>query len=174
MSDDNNKKDENNSKKGLTTYSTIDDTVKTLLSDYKNGEIDDKQISISLERMYKNEFTSFGSKRVYARYGITKTGKILIDFKRNGRPISLSLSECEKLNNILSSRNFEKYINTKKDLIETRNKEFFDNLKKTQQGTNVIDNRMNMSVDDCPCEDENKDNDIVELNNENNEEVQQM
>ena len=90
MSEDNNKKDENNSKKGLTTYSTIDDTVKTLLSDYKNGEIDDKQISISLERMYKNEFTSFGSKRVYARYGITKTGKILIDFKRNGRPISLS------------------------------------------------------------------------------------
>jgi len=35
MSDDTTKNDENNTKKGLTTYSTIDDTVKTLLSDYK-------------------------------------------------------------------------------------------------------------------------------------------
>ena len=94
--------------------------------------------------MYKNEFTSIGSKRVYARYGITKTGKILIDFKKNGRPISLSLSECEKINNILSSRNFENYINSKRDLIEKRNKDFFDNLKK--ENTNSVENRMNADV----------------------------
>lgn len=132
-------------KNGPTTYSNIDKTVKSLLTEYKEGKINDKELSISLERMYKNEFTSIGSKRVYARYGITKTGKILIDFKKNGRPISLSLSECEKINNILSSRNFENYINSKRDLIEKRNKDFFDNLKKENK-TNSIENRMNADV----------------------------
>ncbi len=114
----------------LSTYSTIDKTVSNLLNDYKNNSKTVKEVSIELEKMYKNEFTSFGTKRVYARYGITRSGKILIDFKRNGRPISLSINECEKLNNILSSRNFENYIRSKRDLINERNQEYFDNLNR--------------------------------------------
>jgi len=114
----------------LSTYSTIDKTVTNLLNDYKNNSKTVKEVSIELEKMYKNEFTSFGTKRVYARYGITRSGKILIDFKRNGRPISLTINESEKLNNILSSRNFENYIRSKRDLINERNQEYFDNLNR--------------------------------------------
>ena len=114
----------------LSKYSNIDETVTNLLNDYKNNSKTVKEVSIELEKMYKNEFTSFGTKRVYARYGITRSGKILIDFKRNGRPISLSINECEKLNNILSSRNFENYIRSKRDLINERNQEYFDNLNR--------------------------------------------
>ena len=114
----------------LSKYTNIDKTVTTLLNEYKNNSKTVKEVSIELEKMYKNEFTSFGTKRVYARYGITRSGKILIDFKKNGRPISLSINECEKLNNILSSRNFENYIKSKRDLINERNQEYFDNLNR--------------------------------------------
>jgi hypothetical protein len=118
-------------------YSNIDENVRNLLNDYKNNIKTVKEISIELERMYKNEFTSFGSKRVYARYGITRTGKILIDFKKNGRPISLSINESEKLNNILSSRNFENYIKSKRSMINERNNEYFSNLNNNSESTNA-------------------------------------
>jgi hypothetical protein len=121
----------------LSMYSNIDENVRNLLNDYKNNIKTVKEISIELERMYKNEFTSFGSKRVYARYGITRTGKILIDFKKNGRPISLSINESEKLNNILSSRNFENYIKSKRSMINERNNEYFSNLNNNSESTNA-------------------------------------
>ena len=119
-----------------TVYSNIDEHVRSLLVDYKNNIKNEKEISIELEKIYKKEFTSFGNKRVYARYGITKSGKILIDFKRNGRPISLSINECEKLNNILSSRNFENYIRSKQNIIDERNKQFFESLNKKREDYN--------------------------------------
>jgi hypothetical protein len=119
-----------------TVYSNIDEHVGSLLVDYKNNLKNKKEISIELEKIYKNEFTSFGNKRVYARYGITKSGKILIDFKRNGRPISLSINECEKLNNILSSRNFENYITSKQTIIDERNNQFFESLNKKREDYN--------------------------------------
>merc|ERR1711907_309072 len=117
-------------------YSNISNQVSSLLQEFKNNNLTEKDISIELEKVYKKELTSFGSKRVYARYGITKSGKILIDFKRNGRPVSLSLNECDKLNNILSSRNFENYIKSKKEIIEERNKIFFENYNKNKNDTN--------------------------------------
>ena len=87
--------------KNLSKYSSIDENVINILNDFKNNNRTVKEASIQLEKMYKNEFTSFGTKKVYARYGITRSGKILIDFKKNGKPISLTMKECEKLNNIL-------------------------------------------------------------------------
>ena len=119
--------------KNISKYSNIDENVSSILSDFKNEKKNLKEVSIELEKIYKNEFTSFGAKKVYARYGITRSGKILIDFKKNGRPVSLSINECEKLNNILSSRNFENYIKSKKDIINERNQEYFSNLNKQRE-----------------------------------------
>ena len=159
-------------------YNNIDDNIKEILHNYKNNVIDEKETSISLENIYKNEFTSFGNKKVYARYGITRSGKILIDFKKNGKPISLSLNECYKINNILSSRNFENYINSKKSIIEERNKQFFDNLKKkrennrsneTTENNENNENNENENNENENNENENNENNESTENNENNE-----
>jgi L-lactate utilization protein LutC len=114
----------------LTTPATTDEHIRSILGDYKNDVKSIKEVSLEIEKIYKNEFTSSGTRKVYARYGITKSGKILIDFKKNGRPISLSMNECHKLNNILSSRNFENYISSNQNIIEERDQEYFNNLSK--------------------------------------------
>lgn len=110
-------------------YKDTTSSVETLLNDFKNDNKSFKETSIELERIYKSMFAQFGNKKVYAKYGITKTGKIMIDFKRHGNPISLSHGECLKLNNILSSRNFENYVRSQQDVIDERTNTFFEEKK---------------------------------------------
>ena len=109
------------------TYKETTDLVSSVLNDFKNGTKSEKDTSIELERIYKNMYTSFGSRKVYAKYGITKTGKVMIDYKKHGNPISLSQSEYLKLNNILSSRNFENYIKSQQSVIDERTNSYFEN-----------------------------------------------
>ena len=118
-------------------YKETTSSVETLLNEFKNEEKTLKEVSIELERVYKNMFTQFGSRKVFAKYGITKTGKVMIDFKRHGNPISLSQSECLKLNNILSSRNFENYIRSQQEVITERSDAYFSNRKKRSSTEDV-------------------------------------
>jgi hypothetical protein len=113
-------------------YKETTSSVEALLMQFKNDEKSVKDVSIELERVYKNMFTQFGSNKVYAKYGISKTGKVMIDYKKHGHPINLSQAECLKLNNILSSRNFENYIRSQQELITERSDAYFASRKTTK------------------------------------------
>ena len=113
-------------------YKETTSSVESLLSEFKNDTKTVKEVSIELERIYKNMYTQFGNNKVYAKYGISKTGKVTIDYKKHGHPISLSQAECLKLNNILSSRNFENYIRSQQDLITERSDAYFASRKTTK------------------------------------------
>ena len=110
-------------------YKETTASVETLLNEFKNGDKSVKETSIELENVYKSMYSQFGSRKVYAKFGISKTGKIMIDYKKHGNSINLSLSECQKLNNILSSRNFENYIRGQQEVIDERTNSFFAEKK---------------------------------------------
>jgi len=112
-------------------YKETTSSVETLLNEFKNNEKSLKDVSIELERVYKNMYTQFGNGKVYAKYGITKTGKVMIDYKKHGNPISLSQGEYLKLNNILSSRNFENYIRSQQEVITERSDNYFSSKNTT-------------------------------------------
>ena len=114
-------------------YEEVTSNVETLLNDFKNDMKSQKEVAIELERVYKNMYTQFGNRKVSAKYGITKTGKVMIDYKRHGNPVSFSLTECYKLNNILSSRNFENYIRSQKEVITERSDAYFSNKKSSHE-----------------------------------------